>query len=306
MDSQNKLNLSSSQLNEWIKNAKQRSQQGNLPRYIPQLAHVNSEAFAVCIVSHDQSIQVVENRNLTFSLMSVIKPFLLLHLLAKIGTRIVFKWVGVEPSEYPYNSLAQLTADGGKPRNPMINSGAIALANLLTGKTAIERCETLLNWLNQWGDCQLFLDESLYQSVTALPNPNNKALAEELLQSGQILDAEIALETYNLICCLSGTVIDLAKLGMLLVQPPELIGQQPSQIVKALMMTCGLYQASAEFAVKVGLPTKSGVSGAVLAVIPRQGAIACYSPPLDAQGNSIGGLSLITDIAEGLNLSLFA
>jgi glutaminase len=306
LDNQNKLNLDSSQLNDWIEKAKQASKQGNLPRYIPQLTDVNSEAFALCILSQDQSIQALEEPNCQFSLMSVIKPFLLLHLLAKVGTRIVFKWVGVEPSESPYNSLAQLKVDGGKPRNPMINSGAITLANLLTGQTAMDRCETLLNWLNQWGDCQLFLDESVYQSVTALPNANNKALAEELLQSGQILDAEIALETYNLICCLSGTVIDLAKLGMLLVNPPELIGQQPSQIVKALMMSCGLYQASAEFAVKVGLPTKSGVSGAVLAVIPRQGAIACYSPPLDAQGNSIGGLSLITDIAEGLNLSLFA
>lgn len=304
MDTPVKFSLSSSQLNYWIEKAKQRSQQGMLPQYIPQLAEVDSAAFAVCILSQDQSIQVLEDCH--FSLMSVIKPFLLLHLLAKLGTRTVFKWVGVEPSEYPYNSLAQLEADGGKPRNPMINSGAIALANLLTGKTALDRCETLLNWLNQWGNCQLFLDESVYRSVSALPNPNNKALAQVLLQSGQIQDAEIALETYNLICCLSGTVTDLAQLGMLLVDPPELIGQQHSQIVKALMMTCGLYQASAQFAVKVGLPTKSGVSGALLTVIPRHGVIACYSPPLNAQGNSIGGLSLITDIAEALNLSLFA
>ncbi|MGB3532559.1 MAG: glutaminase A [Microcoleaceae cyanobacterium] len=305
MESQVKFNLSSSQLRDWVKKAKQKSKQGNLPRYIPQLAQVDAEAFAVCILSQANSIKIAGDATHHFPLMSVIKPFLLLYLLVEQGTETIFNRVGLEPSEYPYNSLDQLQADGGKPRNPMINSGAITLADLIAEKTAIARCETLRIWLNHWGNCQLFLDESVYQSVASLPNPNNQALTQTLLQSGQIQDAEIALETYNLICCLSGTVTDLAKLGMMLVQPPQLIGAQPGTIVKALMMTCGLYQASAQFAVKVGLPTKSGVSGAVLSVIPGQGAIASYSPPLDAQGNSIGGVYLIAEIAQALNLSVF-
>jgi glutaminase len=301
-----KLNLSLSQFRDWVEQAQLKSCQGNLPHYIPQLAQVDPEVFAVCIISQDDWIQTAGNETYCFPLMSVIKPFLLLHLLVELGTETVLKKVGIEPSEYPFNSLAQLRADSGKPRNPMINSGAITLADQLPGSTAIARCETLRTWLNQWGNCQLTLDESVYASVVSLPNPNNQALTKTLLKSGQIQDAEMALETYNLICCLSGTVVDLAKLGMMLVQPPESIGLQPCKIVKALMMTCGLYQASAQFAIQVGLPTKSGVSGAVLSVIPQQGAIACYSPPLDAQGNSIGGLALITKIAQALNLSVFA
>ncbi len=306
MENKLKLNLSSDQLKAWIKQATVRVKQGHLPQYIPQLAQVDSEAFSICIISQDRSIKIEGDPTQPFPLMSIIKPFLLLYLLVELGTESVFQQVGVEPSEYPYNSLAQLQADGGKPRNPMINSGAITLADQLSGKTAIDRCENLRSWLNQWGNCQLILDETVYTSVAALPNPYNQALTQKLLQSGQIQDAKIALETYNLICCLSATVVDLAKLGMMLVQPPASIGQPSCKIVKALMMTCGLYQASAQFAVEVGLPTKSGVSGAVLSVIPNQGAIACYSPPLDAQGNSIGGLGLIAKIAQALNLSLFA
>jgi glutaminase len=301
-----KLNLSSHQLKDWIKQAQRQVKQGHLPQYIPQLAQVNPEVFAVCIISQDYSIQSEGNHTHYFPLMSVIKPFLLLHLLAELGTKTVFEMVGIKPSELPYNSLAQLQADAGKPRNSMINSGAITLADKLPGKTAIARCEMLRSWLNQWGKCQLILDESVYASVASLPNPNNYALTQTLLKSGQIQDAEMALETYNLICCLSGTVVDLAKLGMMLVQPPQVTWQQPCQMVKALMMTCGLYQASAQFAVKVGLPTKSGVSGAVLSVVPHQGAIACYSPLLDPQGNSIAGLALITKMAQALNLSVFA
>jgi glutaminase len=301
-----KLNLSSSQLRDWVEQAQQRSRQGHLPQYIPQLAGVDPEIFAVCIISQNNFIQTEGNHNYRFPLMSVIKPFLLLHLLVELGIENVFEKVGIEPSEYPYNALAQLQADGGKPRNPMINSGAITLADKLAGNTARDRCETLMAWLNQWGNCQLILDESVYASVASLPNPNNQALTQTLLKSGQIQDAKMALDTYNLICCISGTVVDLAQLGMMLVQPPDSIGLQSCKMVKALMMTCGLYQASAEFAVKVGLPTKSGVSGAVLSVIPHHGAIACYSPPLDAQGNSIGGLDLIAEMAQALNLSLFA
>lgn len=92
---------------------------------------------------------------------------------------------------------------------------------------------------------------------------------------------------------------------MLLLQPPQPTWMEPCRQVKALMMTCGLYEASSRFAVQVGVPTKSGVSGVVLSVIPGWGAIACYSPPLDDTGNSVAGLFLIQEIVRSLNLSVF-
>ena len=236
--------------------------------------------------------------------MSSVKPFVLLYLLCALGETAVFDCVGCEPSELPFNSLTQLEIDRGKPRNPMLNSGAIALASLIPGQNAVARCQNLLTWLNQQANSQLFVDDLMLDSVNAMPNQNNWNLALEMVQSGYLQNSEIALETYNRICCLSGTVEDLAKLGMVLVGGSEAVWEN-CRTVKALMATCGLYQASGRFAVRVGLPTKSGVSGAMLSVIPGEGAIGCYSPPLNQEGNSIGGLFLLEQIAKSLRLSIF-
>ena len=186
----------------------------------------------------------------------------------------------------------------------MINSGAIALASLIPGQNAVARCQNLQTWLNQQANSQLFVDELMLDSVNAMPNQNNWDIALEMVESGYLQNSEIALETYNRVCCLSGTVEDLAKLGMVLVNGGEAIWEN-CRTVKALMATCGLYEASARFARRVGLPTKSGVSGAMLSVIPGQGAIGCYSPPLNKEGNSVGGLFLLEQIAKSLRLSVF-
>ena len=297
--------LQPEQLGAWATEAINRSLSGQMPVYIPLLVQADRQKFAVQIRAIDGGFFGLGNAEQIFPLMSVAKPFVLLYLLCELGKTAVFDCVDCEPSELPFNSLTQLQIDQGKPRNPMINSGAIALASLLPGQNAVSRCQNLLTWLNQQADSQLFVDELMLDSVKANPNQNNWNLALEMVKSGVIQDAEIALETYNRVCCLSGTVEDLVKLGMLLVNRGDRTISEHARTVKALMATCGLYQASGRFAVRVGLPTKSGVSGAVLSVIPGEGAIACYSPPLDKEGNSVGGLFLLEQIAKSLRLSVF-
>jgi glutaminase len=297
--------LQPEQLEAWATEAINRSQSGQIPQYIPLLAQADRQKLAMQIRAIDGQILSVGNAATTFPLMSVIKPFMLLYLLCELGETAVFEKVGYEPSELPFNSLTQLEIDKGKPRNPMINSGAITLASLIPGENAVSRCQNLLDWLNQQANSQLFVDELMLDSVNATPNQNNWDLALEMVESGYLQDSEIALETYNRVCCLSGTVENLAKLGMLLVNSSNSEILEHCRTVKALMATCGLYQASGRFAVRVGLPTKSGVSGAVLSVIPGQGAIGCYSPPLNKEGNSIGGLFMLEQIAKTLRLSVF-
>ncbi|MBW4548008.1 MAG: glutaminase [Symplocastrum torsivum CPER-KK1] len=305
------LNLTQAQLKTWVVQAQIQSQRGQLPEYIPLLAQANPFWFAVQFQCIDGQVHQFGNITLLFPLMSVVKPFVLLFLLEQLGAEAVFSRVGIEPSDEPFNSLKQLQADQGLPRNPMLNSGAIALASLLPGENAHSRCESLCLWLNHHSNSQLFLDESMLSSVRSVANERNRAIATLLSQSGYLDDVELALDTYNHVCCLSGTIADLASLGMLLAQCQKPIRLEHCRTVNSLMTTCGLYQASRRFAVEVGLPTKSGVSGAMVSVVPSQGAIAygtaqgaiaCYSPPLDQEGNSVAGVFLLQQLAQVLNL----
>lgn len=297
--------LTQVQLNAWVVQAQAQSQGGQLPDYIPMLALANPSWFALQIQTVDGQIYTAGDVNLSFTLMSAIKPFVLLFLLQQLGKEVVFSHVGVSPSDQPFNSLIQLEIDRGFPRNPMINSGAIALCSLLPGKDALSRCENLRLWLNQHAQCQLVLDKLMLNCVQSIPNERNRAIARLMAQHGYLAAEEIALDTYNHVCCLSGNVIDLALLGMLLVENVNIISAQNRRSVNALMNTCGLYQASSRFAVEVGLPTKSGVSGVILSLVPSQGAIACYSPVLDEAGNSKAGSFLVQQLAQNLNLSVF-
>ena len=296
--------LQPEQLAAWATEAINRSKSGQIPTYIPLLAGADRQRFAVQIMAIDGQFVNWGSIAQTFPLMSVVKPFVLLYLLCELGEKTIFDCVGCDPSELPFNSLTQLELDKGKPRNPMINSGAIALASLLPGENAVARCQNLRTWLNQQANSELFVDELMLDSVNAMPNQNNWDIALAMVESGYLQNSEIALETYNRVCCLSGTVEDLAKLGMVLVNGGEAIGEN-CRTVKALMATCGLYEASARLALRVGLPAKSGVSGALLSVIPGEGAIASYSPPLNKEGNSVGGLFLLEQIAKSLRLSVF-
>lgn len=305
MNSAKLSNLTQAQLESLAVQARSYSQGGRLPDYIPLLAQVNPEWFAVKInCTNDESFRFGETE-IPFVLMSVIKPFVLLYLLEEMGNEAVFSHVGMQPSDQPFYSMEQLEADQGWPRNPMINSGAIALASLLPGDDGFSRCENLRQWLNQRSGANLILDKAMLNSVVAAGGGRNRAIAKFMFESGFLNAPEIAIDTYNHICCLAGNVSDLANLGMLLAQGETGISGENRRIVNALMMTCGLYEASGSFAVKVGLPTKSGVSGALLSVVPSAGAIACYSPALDHIGNSKAGIFFLEKFTNSLNLSLF-
>ena len=298
-------NINQQQLNIWVKQALTKAESGNLPNYIPLLAEANPNNFAILLQSTDNSIISLGNMKNKVPFMSVIKPFLLFYLLSKFGNEFVFKKVGRKSSKKPFNSLEQLEVDGGWPRNPMINSGAITLSSLLPGNTAIERCNNFCYWLNNYGNCQLFLDKNVLASVRSLPNQNNQAIAKKLVESGYIKNAEITLDTYNQICCLSGTIFDIATLGILLVKSPHPNWEKHCCTVKALMTTCGLYETSNHYTIDIGVPLKSSVSGIVLGLVPNTGVIVCYSPPLDPQGNSVAGLFLLEVIYRNLELGVF-
>lgn len=292
-------------LDSYVEQARSCIQNGQLPNYVPLLARANPVFFATCVRSFDGRIWQGGDVGQPFVLMSAIKPFLLLFLLENSGSEEVFKYVGMQPSDRPFNDLPQLKVNGGKPCNPFVNSGAIALSALLLGTEGKIRCDRLCQWLNQFSGASLSLDRQMLDSVRSSPNRRNRDIAELLSKLGCVDDAETALDTYEHICCLSGTVRDLACLGGLLAGSQPSLSRTSIRTVNAIMTTCGLYELSSAFAVRVGLPSKSGVSGALLAVVPGQGAIACYGPSLDAIGNSVAGLFLVEQLSQSFNLSIF-
>jgi glutaminase len=293
--------LNETQLQTYAHLAQAQNLQGKVIDRIAPLAKANPNWFAVQICS-EQSLSVGDTA-CCFPLMSVIKPFLLLFLLHCYGFESVLQWVGVQPSDAPFHSLDQLITDRGYPRNPMINSGAITLADKLPGATAADRCAALCQWLNRQSGANFSLDNAMLTAVRQSDRSANLALVDYLTAVHRLNNPPLALDTYEQICCLSGQVADLARLGQLLASSQLNLHRQ---IVNAVMLTCGLYEASGLYAARIGLPIKSGISGALLAIVPRQGAIACYSPALDAVGNPIIALAFIEQLAQELELSVFS
>lgn len=296
----NLRSISPSQWQGWIDSARNQAKMGKLPQYIPQLGLVNPENFALDIGDHHGIIYEVGDTNLTFSLMSVIKPFIWLYILHHHGWDWAKQKVGDRPSDLPFNSVEQLEQDQGYPRNTMVNSGAICLAGNLPGETADQCRQNFLNWLNEIANCQLSLDENLLNSVRSLPNPRNLAIANLLEEKSYVKNASLALDTYNQLCCLSGCLKDLFKLGMSLQVPKPPLTLQTTQTVKDTMAKAGLYEISAEFFQRTGFICKSGVSGLMLAYLPAESPtiFACYSPPLNAEGNPVAPLALLGFLAE--------
>ena len=292
-------------LSIWVEQSKTQAAQGKVIERIPQLAIVNPNRFAVHISCEPGENYSLGDTACVFPFMSVIKPFSLLYLLEYYGVKQVLQWVGVKSSDAPFNSLVQLIADNGYPRNPMINSGAITLADKLPGKDGNECTQLFCEWLNKLADTQLYIDANILASVRASCSQINIDITNYLYEAGHLNNIELSLDVYEQICCISGTVEDLAKLGKVLACKSEVIKNQHRQIVNAVMLTCGLYEASAEYAVKIGLPIKSGIGGGLVAIIPNQGAIASYSPALDIVGNPVAGLALMETLSQSLQLSIF-
>ncbi|MFM7601780.1 MAG: glutaminase [Pseudanabaena sp.] len=269
-------------LQQWLQLARQEAIRGKLPSYIPSLTKADPSLIAIAIQQLKGDLVMAGDSNAMFPLMSVIKPFLLLYLLENLGRDAVFQIVDCQPSNDPFNAIPD-----GKPQNPMINSGAIALSSLLRS------CDTLQNWLNQSSGANLTLDLAMLDSVRSVPHRRNLTIADQLHYLGIIANPSQALAVYEEICCLRGNVQDLAQIGTLLVSTER---SPHIPIVLEIMSQCGMYEASADFAKDLGLPSKSSISGALLSIIADEAAIACYSPPLDDFGNSVAGVFLMRQV----------
>ncbi len=281
---------------------------GELARYIPELAKVDPEHFALVVATVDGQVYEIGDARERFTLQSISKPLVYGMALEDCGAEAVARTVGVEPSGDAFNSIS-LEPGTGRPRNPMINAGAIATAALLQGGAHATPWQRLLATLSACAGRELDVDEAVFESERSTGH-RNRAIGH-LLRNYDVLggDPEPALDLYFRQCSVRVDCRDLALMAATLanggVHPltgawalaPEVIGPMLS-----VMTTCGMYDFSGEWTWRVGLPAKSGVGGGILAVLPGQLGIGVFSPRLDERGNSVRGVRVCEALSRELGL----
>ncbi|MBF9031642.1 glutaminase [Rhodobacterales bacterium HKCCE3408] len=267
-----------------------RPDRGEVATYIPQLARVDPARFGLAVALPDGTVHAAGDADLPFSVQSISKVFTLAIALGRFGDDLWMR-VGREPSGQPFNSILQLETERGRPRNPFINAGAIVVTDaILAGHQPRELLGEILQFVRSAaGDEEIHINKSVAASEEATGH-RNRALAEFIAAHDNLIhEPDYVLGTYFHQCAIDMTCRQLARAGLFLTNAegtPSLVGPARVRRINALMMTCGHYDASGDFAYRVGLPGKSGVGGGILMVVPRRAAIAVWSPGLNAAGNS--------------------
>ncbi len=284
---------------------------GTLASYIPELAHVDANNFGVHISTVTGFHYGLGSFQKKFSIQSVAKVFSLCLAYKMLGENIWTR-LGVEPSGTGFNSLVQLEKDKGIPRNPFLNAGALVISDILISNLEHPK-EELLSFIKS-----LSKNKDIQYSATIAASEKsvgyrNVALCNFIKSFGNIEnEPSVVLDFYFDLCSLevsceqlSEMVLFLANNGKTLEDNNEILTKSQSKRINALLQTCGFYDESGEFAFKVGLPGKSGVGGGIIAIHPKQYAIAVWSPKLNEKGNSYRGMRFLEEFTTLSERSIF-
>jgi glutaminase len=299
-------------LNDLVKKNKSKSSDGEVANYIPGLEKTKKDNLGFCITKTNGSMYCVGDCDVKFTIQSVSKPITLMLAILDHGEDYVFSKVGMEPTGDAFNSIQKLeTCKSHKPFNPMINAGAIATSALIKGENKEDKFDRLLKFFRKISENEtLEINNDVYLGESKTGN-KNRAMAYFMKGEGYIeSEAEDALDVYFKQCSIEVTAKDLAKIGLFLARGgvmsngERVVTERVAKIIKTLMITCGMYDGSGEFALRVGIPSKSGVGGGIMSVVPGKMGIGVYSPALDEKGNPIAGEALLEDLSSKLSLSI--
>ncbi len=305
--------ITSDVLEDWLNNVRPYAYDGQVADYIPALSRQNPEDLAVAIHYLDGDTVEAGETEALFTLQSISKVISLALALMDNGESYVFDRVGMEPTGDPFHSIYRLEQIPSKPLNPMINAGALAVTNMIHGDTPDEKVGRLLSFIHELTD-----DPTIrYNEEVATSEFETAFLNRSLLfymKQHKIVTGSVeeTLDAYTKQCAIEVNVCQLARIGALfanggkdIASGRRIIPKHLARICKTFMVTCGMYDASGSFAIKVGIPAKSGVSGSVLASLNDFGGIAVYGPSLDEKGNSVVGLKLLETLSNRYDLSIF-
>ncbi|MGF1453833.1 MAG: glutaminase [Alphaproteobacteria bacterium] len=286
---------------------------GRVADYIPALARVDPRKFGLAIAMVDGRTAQIGDAEEAFSLQSVTKAFTLAMALARRGEAL-WERIGREPSGNPFNSIVQLERENGIPRNPLINAGAMAVCDvLMDGRPPAAVAEDIRAFIADLADFPgIPIDGEVAASEWATGH-RNASLAHFMKSFGTLThDVDAVLRAYFGQCSIAASCACLARAGLFLANrgtdpwtARAVISPALARRINAVMLTCGHYDASGDFAYRVGLPAKSGVGGGILAIVPGTAAIAVWSPGLNASGNSLAGTLALDHIAHQLDWSVF-
>ena len=291
-----------------------RPDRGEVAHYIPELAGVDPAQFGLAVVTRDGEVAAAGDCDVAFSVQSITKVFTLTLALGRIGD-LLWRRVGREPSGNPFNSIVQLELERGRPRNPFINAGAIAVTDaILSGHAPREALGEILRFMRFLAeDNAVTIDERVAASEKRT-GFRNAALANFMMSYGVLENpVDNLLGVYFHHCAIAMSCRQLAMAGRFLafegVHPGTgraVVSPDRARRINAIMLTCGHYDGSGEFAYRVGLPGKSGVGGGILAVAPGRASICAWSPGLDAAGNSHLGSIALEMLAKRMGWSVFS
>ena len=303
---------------EWLREVMDRAMEigrekiplGSVASYIPELSKARKDALGLCIALPDGSVYKTGDTNIRFTIQSISKVISLCKALELHGPQEVFRHVGMEPSGEAFNSIVELDLQANRPFNPMINSGAIAVESTIIDYVSFEDMLEYARLL--CNDSGITMNRQVYHSEMNSCD-RNRAIAY-LLKSKEIITTNVdnSIELYTKLCSLNVTAESLANFALLLakggVSPftgERLLAEETVRTVLSIMLTCGMYDGSGRFAVEVGVPTKSGVGGGLMAAVHGRAGVGIYGPSLDKRGNCIAGCEMMKQLSRDLGLHMF-
>ncbi|MBF6214049.1 glutaminase [Nocardia puris] len=285
---------------------------GAVADYIPDLANADPDVFGAAVTTVAGRTYAAGDDEVEFSIQSISKPFAYAAALLDRGKETVLAAVGVEPSGEAFNELS-LETGSRRPKNPMINVGAIATHDLLVGPGAsvADKVERAREFFSALAGRELGIDESVFASELATAD-RNLSIAHMLRNYGVLQDdPHEVVEGYTRQCSITVTVRDLAVMGATLanggVQPRTGERLMPPEVARqtlTVMAAAGMYDGVGEWFATVGIPAKSGVAGGLLGALPGQCGIAVVSPRLDAHGNSVRGIKVFQRLSADMGMHL--
>ena len=284
---------------------------GDLADYIPELAKVAPNQFGIALTSNSGKTVWAGDASALFTIQSISKALTFALLLEQVGREETYRYVGVQPMAEPFNAIT-LNPHSNRPFNPMVNTGAIAVAGRLRQILGPDAFDLVLEMFGRAAGRNLAVDEQVFQSERETGH-RNRAIAH-LLRAVGVFDVPVedVLDIYFRQCSIRVNAIDLsimgatlANLGVNPVTRKEVLGLDPVRDTLSTMFTCGMYDGAGDWSCKVGLPAKSGVGGGILAVVNRQLGIGVFSPRLDAAGNSVRGQLCCAALSRELGLHAF-